>query len=209
MSFGGIGSSNTVQSELLIWDSARWKSPAKTASWPPGRVGAAIAFDRRRNRVIMFGGLTKITSSFPTLADTWELRFAPSKPTLCGFPTRINAALGGTQVLSLQAGSRYAKRIYILLGSGSGTGPGFPWGTARVPLNLDFYTLFCLGSPGMPLVNMIGRLDNRGTATAAWTIPPATFPGLKGRTFHHAYVVLDLLGLFVRDASNAVPVELF
>jgi cysteine-rich repeat protein len=52
-------------------ESARW---VEIAPWPPPRKGASIAYDSRRQRIVMFGGHHKRTVfSFPfRRADTWE-----------------------------------------------------------------------------------------------------------------------------------------
>lgn len=105
-------------------------------------------------------------------------------------------SLGGTQTMRLHAGAAHAGRLYGVMGSLTGTAPGFPFGAATVPLNFDFYTQLSIAEGNVPpFVNTISVLDGAGEAEAAFTAPgglPAVVLGLKA---YHAYVVLDdLLG---------------
>lgn len=52
------------------WTGATW-IPVRTATTPPRRLRAAIAYDSARERVVMFGGTTD-GGSASRLADTWE-----------------------------------------------------------------------------------------------------------------------------------------
>lgn len=54
--------------DTLEWDGARWH-PIPTAVAPSSRIGAAMAFDAHRGRVVLFGGLT---AGNVALQDTWE-----------------------------------------------------------------------------------------------------------------------------------------
>jgi len=124
----------------------------------------------------------------------------------------VSLATGGTQTLELEAGAAYAGLPYLLLGSLSGTTPGTQVDTVVLPLNIGphfVYTLQFANSP--PLSNSFGSLDANGKATASFVLPPGLSPNLTGTTFHHAYVVIELLPtlLHVVFASNAVPVTLF
>jgi hypothetical protein len=65
--FGGYSPGcNSFCSDTWIWNGATWNQRA-TASSPPGRYGASIAYDPAANTVVLFGGygLSGIT------ADTW------------------------------------------------------------------------------------------------------------------------------------------
>ena len=112
---------------------------------------------------------------------------------------------GGTQTFALDAGATFAGQPYLLLGSFSGTQPGFPIDSVLIPLNFDPYFDFTLTSPNVPpLSNSLGVLDGAGQASAALTLPAGTVPSLAGATAHHAFIVLA--SLQVAFASNAVPV---
>ena len=101
-------------------------------------------------------------------------------------------SLGGTQTMRLHAGAAHAGRLYGVLGSLTGTAPGFPFGATVVPLNFDFYTQLSIVQGNLaPFVNTIATLDGNGEAEAAFSAPaglPTVVLGLKAS---HAYVVLD------------------
>jgi hypothetical protein len=72
----------------------------------------------------------------------------------------------------------------------SGTAPGIPLpGGSVLPLNRDAYFAFTLserGSDKPPLLDSFGRLDEHGSAAAAFVVPPGSGLALSGRTLHHA-----------------------
>ena len=139
---------------------------------------------------------------------TWV---ASTPPVLAATPATISLATGGQQVLSLDAGTALAHAPYLVLGSLSGSAPGFVYGGVSVPLNVpDAYFDLALGAPNAPpLTNSFGVLDATGSATAAFTLPPGLPPALIGLQFQHAYGVLWPSGVRVlRDASNATSVRL-
>lgn len=75
--FGGqlIGAPDEFASETWEWDGARWTKRVTTPA-PSGRYGAALTFDRARNRVVLFGGSTKLNQPGGVTGvdfdDTWE-----------------------------------------------------------------------------------------------------------------------------------------
>ena len=84
----------------------------------------------------------------------------------------LSAGSGGTVQFDVIAGSPRAGEFYFLLGSASGTSPGFTWNGINVPLNLDGYSLNVAGSIGTGLfANWVGALDSRGRASASLTLP--------------------------------------
>jgi len=110
-----------------------------------------------------------------------------------GVPGSISLALGGTQALSISVGSGFAGQTCLVLGTFSGSVPGFPYGGFQIPLNIDSYFLNTVNAPGTPpLTNSFTTLDAQGMSVASFTAPPGTTPALIGYTFHHAAVVLDL-----------------
>lgn len=118
----------------------------------------------------------------------------------------ISVATGGTQVLSIDVGPEHAGRSFLLLGSASGTAPGFKLQGVEVPLRFDNYTQYTttnlnssllLGSPG--------TLDALGRGTARLQLPTGMPASLVGTTLFHAAVVYDNK---VRLATNAAPVNL-
>lgn len=110
-----------------------------------------------------------------------------------------------TQTLTLDAGEDNAGRTYFMLGSFTGTDPGFDLaGGLHVPLNIDTYFFLLTENPNLIVLNSFGSLDAGGQATASFSLPPGTPAILAGFTFHHAYVLLS-----PKDyGSNAVAVEI-
>jgi FG-GAP repeat len=120
---------------------------------------------------------------------------------LCGIPDTLSTSAGGTQSLTLDAGSQHAGKIYLLLGSLSGTVPGTVVDGVNVPLNYDALTQFTLSNPNTPpYFNSLGVLDASGKANASIQIPGGAFS--SGVVANHAFIVLNGPVVF---ASNAVP----
>lgn len=68
---GGVllfgGRANTILGDTWEWDGASWRAAAP-ASTPPSRYNHAMACDRLRQRVVLFGG----SDGAGSLRDTWE-----------------------------------------------------------------------------------------------------------------------------------------
>lgn len=97
--------------------------------------------------------------------------------------TEILYTSGGAVELTLNAGSSFAGRSYVVLGSFSGTSPGtiLPGGGV-LPLNWDGLTNFIRQNLFAPyFVDFVGTLDTAGGAVALFDtlgpIPPAVQPG--------------------------------
>lgn len=89
-------------------------------------------------------------------------------------PDEVSAYFGGTFDLFLNGGP--ADRDYIILGSATGTAPGFNLpGGLHMDLNWDWFTDLLLnmtlaGGYGL-VVDFLGTLDGNGMATASLTFP--------------------------------------
>jgi len=112
-----------------------------------------------------------------------------------------------TQTLTLDAGPTHAGQEFVILGTMSGTLPGFDHGGWRIPINPDLYTAILVFQPQLsPIAPLHGYLDGSGKATATfelvrrWRSAPVV-----GRTFHHVVLLLDGHGE-IAFVSNAVPV---
>ncbi len=133
-------------------------------------------------------------------------------PPIGGSPSQISLSAGGAQSIAIAAGPQHAGRIFLLLGSVSGTAPGIPVEALTLPLNVDAYFFATLTAPNAPpLAGSLGTLDAGGAATASFSLQPLTNPALAGLTAQHAYVVLDaqpaLLSVpFVSPALSVVLV---
>jgi len=91
-------------------------------------------------------------------------------------PKEISAWFGGTATFKLNGGPDLGGRDYILLGTVSGTSPGFMLpGGLLVPINWDWFTYllyFLALAPSNPFVDgFIGELDVDGFAMATLTLP--------------------------------------
>ncbi|MEM7205858.1 MAG: aryl-sulfate sulfotransferase [Planctomycetota bacterium] len=114
-------------------------------------------------------------------------------------------ATGANALFALEAGSAFAGDIYAVLGSASGTSPGFTLQGTPVPLNFDTYTLGMLRVIGAgPLQSWAGVLDSTGGGRASFNLTRVP-PGVIGLTVHHAMCTLDATTGALVAASNAVP----
>jgi hypothetical protein len=133
---------------------------------------------------------------------------APAAQSLSVDTASIALDRGGTQNFTLTGGASWAGFPYLLLGTGTGTSPGFSLGGFQVPLNVDAYFRATLESPFPILTGSFALLDGGGNATAALTLPPCTDPALVGLTFHHAYAVINPTFDGLQGVSNPAAVLL-
>ena len=127
---------------------------------------------------------------------------------LVGDPDALSLLSGGTEQLELRASHAHAGEVYVVVGSASGTDPGFPVSSSvLLPLNYDGYTQFTVQQANTgPLVNTHRVLDAHGKASAAIVLPAGTDAGLAGTTLHHAFV--SFAGTSPTLASNPVALLL-
>ncbi|MBK9384200.1 MAG: FG-GAP repeat protein [Planctomycetes bacterium] len=145
---------------------------------------------------LVIGGALATGADFVRVA-TW----APAG--IRGSPATLSSAVGGTQALAIFPGSYYAGEAFIVLGSLSGSTPGFSFGGVDVPLSFDSYTTFTLLSPNTPLLSAsAGLLNTLGQAAATFRLPPG-IPGSVGMQVHHALVFVSGARIL---ASNATAV---
>lgn len=140
--------------------------------------------------------------------DPGYVEVRPLRPALVGDVGAISLASGGTQALSLDAGSGAAGASYLVLGSASGTAPGTVVQGRTIPLNVDAYFLFTATAPGAPVVGGFGTLDGAGRAAAAFVLPAGLSPTFAGLAIHHAFVAFAPASGAIVLASNAVAVAL-
>lgn len=120
--------------------------------------------------------------------SSWTTWIARKKTSIFGsdLPS-LSAAAGGTIQFTLDNPSQKNKP-YLIIGSLSGTKPGFKLGSLQVPINLDSFTTLVLGlttSPAFP--GFFGTLDADGNALASMNLPPLP-ASLIGKTMHFAFV---------------------
>ena len=140
-------------------------------------------------------------------AATFHATYAPR--TLWVSHDSISAGAGGRVDFDLVAGASFAGDALLLLGSHSGTSPGFNVQGRNVPLNLDGYLRYLLSVPVGPYHSgNYGRLDALGRTTSSFVIPPGVAAGFAGAKLDHAYVMFKGLTLKMTDVSNAESLQI-
>lgn len=107
-------------------------------------------------------------------------------------PASIDTAVGGSQSFTFDCGAARAFNIYALLGTSSGSRPGFasPFGPQIVPLNVDPWLQLSLDLANTSIyTNTLSLLDANGRGTASFNFP--ALPVFAGTDLHHAVVALD------------------
>lgn len=104
-----------------------------------------------------------------------------------------STSAGGTIEFTLDAGPSKGGRPYLILGSLSGTEPGFflPGGLTRMHLNIDGFThiLIDLAFTASPITtNFFDTLDASGESKAQFNVPPLP-PGALGTEMFFAYTL--------------------
>ncbi len=130
---------------------------------------------------------------------------APTRPSFVASPASISVSAGGTQTLDLDGGPIRAGHVYLVLGSASGTSPGFPAVHWHLPLNQpDPYLGLTLGSPNSGvLVATLGVLDAQGRGRARIVLPPGQPPSIAGLRLWHAGLSLAPFGITgISDATQ-------
>jgi hypothetical protein len=138
----------------------------------------------------------------------YVLREAGGGPTLVGDVATIDAIAGGVQTLALSAAA-FPNELFLLVGTTSGTSPGFVFQGFPVPLNpfgSYFLSTLVLAAPQLSL--QLGALDAVGGATVTLTVPAGSPPALVGTVVSHAYAVLSAAPLTIAGVSNAAHVAL-
>lgn len=116
----------------------------------------------------------------------------------------LTAAGGGTVAFQIDFGPASAGKLYLLLGSLSGTHPGTPIGALTLPLVSDAYTSITLGAPNSVfLPGSLGTLDAAGRGNAALSLPPGLTPPY-GIVAHHAALAIDVGSLQVELVTQPV-----
>ena len=121
----------------------------------------------------------------------------------------LSLSQGGTATLQLSPGAVEANQNYWVVGSISGTDPGFAFGSLQFPINPDgYFFLSLVPSAASPLSNNVGTLNANGDGMAFLTLAPLSDPTLVGLRVDHAFTAYSLGPLTVRHISNPVRVTL-
>ncbi|MFH1998490.1 MAG: C25 family cysteine peptidase [Planctomycetota bacterium] len=125
------------------------------------------------------------------LLDDFVVTRQVANPTLWANAYSVDINVGADIDLTVEAGSGYANRTYLLLGSLSGTFPGFALPGGKVlPLNWDGLTDMLLAFLGTPVcLNFMGTLDGNGNASATLNTYGPLDPNLAGLMASFAYLL--------------------
>lgn len=195
-----------------IWSLARYNGTS-WAAMPDahGTRCTATAIDRREilpSLVLagtIVGGSPPTVSGTPSLAQWLGCR-APTP--LRAEPDTLDPLRGGTQVFGLDASPARGRLGYWVLGSFSGTHPGFNVGNAHLAINLDALTLAGATNPNLsPYIGNLGTLDDLGRARPAFSLPPG-LGFLSGLDANHLFVTFDPNTLRIESVSNVVTLHL-
>ncbi|MEW6742360.1 MAG: C25 family cysteine peptidase [Planctomycetota bacterium] len=123
--------------------------------------------------------------------DDFEVERWNRFPSLWADAYSISAATGGVVHMSLDAGGANGNRTYLVLGSVTGTSPGFslPGGT-HVPLNWDIFTSLIVSHLSSPaFAGFYGPLDGTGQGAAVFDTVGPVDPIVVGIQMHFAYLL--------------------
>jgi hypothetical protein len=119
---------------------------------------------------------------------------------------QLSVSTGGTIDFSIDAGVGHADRNYLILGSVTGTAPGYPLpgGNVTLPLNWDVYTDLVFAYLNTPLFqDFLGKLGPVGTGAAQLNAPPIPSTAI-GAVLYHAYCLNNPFDY----VSNPIRIEL-
>ncbi len=131
---------------------------------------------------------------------------ASACPSLATDTARASVAAGATAKFTLHSSAPLpANAIYLLLGSASGTAPGFVAGGVPVPLNPDaYFSITANQANSPPFVTTLGTFAADGFASSSLALPPALPAVLVGLTLNHAWIGVHPVTNAVKAASGAV-----
>ena len=120
----------------------------------------------------------------------------------------VSAGQGSFVGLNMVAGGEQAGRDYVVLGTASGSRPGFAIDGHVMPINIDAFTQLTLTQANFQpfFANTLGSLDASGAASAMLGIPAGALP--PGLTLEFAFAAIDPVTGLVTATSNAVPIRL-
>ena len=171
-----------------------WVQVNQNGFGDPNNLGAVIMVE-------YVNSLHVGTYNEATGTEIWSM-----KQPLMATPTTISANAGGTVNFTLDAEAGKANRIYLLLGSISGTNPGtpLPGGSVTLPLNWDIFTNIVVDLINTPIFsNFMGKLNGTGSANAIFdTLAPIS--GTAGLTMHFAFALNNPWDF----VSNPVGIEI-
>lgn len=120
---------------------------------------------------------------------------------------RVSISSGAQQQVAAEFGPSLAFQPYLMLGSLSGTGPGFSSNGVFIPLNWDaYFSAAIAGQTASVTVGELGLLDGNGAARAGFVAGAGILPfSLVGQTLHQSILAFNGLGGLMAASS---PVRL-
>jgi hypothetical protein len=150
-------------------------------------------FDPRMGQFVgatetLAGGAWRALGSPPAEVDRdWVA--VVRRPTLWAAAESLSLSDGGTTPVELHGSPLLGGLPYVLLGSLSGTAPGFELEGLHVPLAADSYFAVLLGDPwASPVQPFSGLFDVDGRASAVLTLPPLDLPSLAGKSLTYLWL---------------------
>lgn len=139
------------------------------------------------------------------LVDDFSVNRLEYFPALWADAYDLSVAQGASIEMFLDAGVAKAGRTYLILGTMSGTAPGYPLpGGAILPVNWDLFTDFIIMCLNTSICQQFySTLDALGASTAVLDTNGPLDPSLVGSTAHMAY----LLGHPFEFVSNPVQID--
>jgi len=168
------------------------------------------AADLGSGRTVILGDMNSLDNAFIKECDNlllseniFDWLGKTSNSALASDTTAVSASTGGIANFTLDAGSGYANRNYLIIGGVSGTSPGIPFPNGAVlPINWDIFTGIVIDYLNTNLfTNFLSVLDSSGKSTAVFNMPPVS--GIVGLKFYYAFGLAKPLDF----ASNSIEIE--
>lgn len=175
-------------------------------------IGRAVAYSgdagtyRAIHSTIWFGAIKDAGASH-TKAQIMQtyLNYLRGGNFVVGLTPELSATTGGKVHMFLENLSTDAGRVYAVVGSITGTNPGWPVGSVVIPCNFDSFTLIVINLWNTPLfVNFQSSLNTQGRAVATLDYSGTLDPSAVGTVLYFAHV----LAAPFDKTSNAVEVSI-
>lgn len=204
-----LGFTPTTGVRLLVDTSEPWTTPLGTgAITATSFVGVANSSDGGASWFNHQGDVVLSLTLTTTPTPLGSAMVRTHVGSLQAAPGSV-AAIGGQQFFEVDATTRHAGALYLIVGTLSGTRPGFAFSGQHVPLNQDTWltlSILAANSPAYP--TSFGLLDGQGRASSSLLLPPG-LGNLAGAQFHHAVVLFHPTTLQASLVSEPVSLELY
>lgn len=151
--------------------------------------------DRRKDAFVI--PVSAPANSISVDPDQWILRPTPKtkthiRPFFAMTNKEIDVKAGGNTELHFDRGTADKGRLYLMLGSITGSVPGTKVFGLQIPLNFDAMTTLGLGALNTPVfATFLGKLDASGTGRSTFALPAGMGLPLRGKSLSFAYVLAD------------------